>query len=97
MAGPGKVTVDVEFAVRINGEPYTGPLAVPLVVGPDDVLVLNLGPRASLTEVDRARRVVRERVPDLEPRVLFVGAEDVAVVRRDEAEDIPPRDLIQDT
>ena len=75
MAGPGKVEVDVELS--INGAPVTGVL----VVGPADVLVLNLGPRASAREAEQIEATIRQHAPALVDRTALVSVEGMAVVR----------------
>lgn len=71
-------TVEVRAELTVNGEPVAGAL----VVGPDDVLVLNLGPKAALIPaVEFIRRWMSDQHPDISARTVIVAAESMAVVR----------------
>ena len=57
------------------------PITESYVVGPDDFLVVNMGPRASMENIDRMRKVLDEKWPDIGRRVVVVSAEELAVIR----------------
>lgn len=79
-----QLTTEVNVELRVNGEPFCGAL----VVGPEDALVLNLGPRAALVEaVEFLRRWLRDQPVDISSRTVFVAAEDMAVIRARDADD----------
>lgn len=74
-SGRNAVTVDVEL--RIAGESVGG---FPLVVGPQDHLVVHLGPRATDELMAKTRAHLERRWPHLSERVVISRAESIAVV-----------------
>jgi hypothetical protein len=55
----------------------------PLVVGPDDVLVVNLGPYADRKMISNAIGAIKAQRPDLidAGRILVCAVQDMAVIR----------------
>jgi hypothetical protein len=61
---------------------------LPITVGPHDRVLVNLGHTATMTDVRGCADALTEMMPELDNRIIFVTAEDVAVI---EATDDPHR------
>lgn len=71
--------------------PITVNLSAATVVGPEDHLVIVLGERISMMEMDRFQAAIQEQLPKLAGRVLIIDGHDINtyVVRKGETDDVP--------
>jgi hypothetical protein len=75
-----RTRIDMAASVEV---PVTVDLAVNgIVVGPDELLVVNLGPRASDYQVDEAHRRILDLFPSFAGRVLICAVDGLAAVGR---------------